>query len=271
MLELYLGAFFLCALIVTLSLCAIQIISIKIGNKTYEDEIIYIGDYIQSIIIFLVISAFLLLLYVHYYFIYASENALYNSGLLFLLLSCATGFISKLIYKFVLKAINWLSKANSTYYLKNHEINWLWIFILSSYCIAFLCFKSYSYSFSYLTLILSYFFWLDSNIKARLKELTSLSVAYWCCLILVIICIFISIRYQDFLSIAAILGTIVGFFIGIFCMYNINKYFKKQNKTEKQVSKRYHVPYQKPESSLSMRLPGSLFVIAELIFSICRF
>ena len=230
MIELYLGAFFLCALIVTLSLCVIQIISIKIGNKTYEDEVIYIGDYVQSIIIFLAISAFLLLLYVHYYFIYVSENALYNSGLLFLLLSCATGFTSKLIYKVVLKAINWFSKTNSVYYLKGHEINWLWIFILGFYCIAFLYFKAYSYSFSYLTLILSYFFWLDSNIKERLKELTSLSVSYWCCLIFVIICIFISIRYQDSLSIAAILGAILGFFIGIFCMYNISKYFKKQNK-----------------------------------------
>ena len=55
MIESFLGTMFLCIIIISLALSFIQYIGIKVNIKTYEPEIIYIGDYVQSIIIFLAI------------------------------------------------------------------------------------------------------------------------------------------------------------------------------------------------------------------------
>ena len=51
MIESFLGTMFLCIIIISLALSFIQYIGIKVNIKTYEPEIIYIGDYVQSIII----------------------------------------------------------------------------------------------------------------------------------------------------------------------------------------------------------------------------
>ena len=65
MIESILGTIFLCIIIISLALSFIQYIGIKVDTKTYEPEITYIGDYVQSVIIFLAISSLGLLIYIH--------------------------------------------------------------------------------------------------------------------------------------------------------------------------------------------------------------
>lgn len=52
MIESILETIFLCIIIISLALSFIQYIGIKVDTKTYEPEITYIGDYVQSVIIF---------------------------------------------------------------------------------------------------------------------------------------------------------------------------------------------------------------------------
>ena len=62
MIESILETIFLCIIIISLALSFIQYIGIKVDTKTYEPEITYIGDYVQSVIIFLAISSLGLLI-----------------------------------------------------------------------------------------------------------------------------------------------------------------------------------------------------------------
>lgn len=231
MIETFLGTMFLCIIIITALLSFIQVVSMKIGSKTYEDEVTYIGDYVQSIIIFLVISSLVLLYYVHIYFTTSKDSDLYNSGLLFLALGILLGFFIRVLYSIIMNFILYFDKAKSTYFLKDYEKNWTWIFILISYAIYFVIQHLYLYSFSYITLVLSYFFWMiptKSSLIDKFKELTNLSVSYWCCFVFIFICGFVSIRYTKIpYSIAAYIGIIIGFILGIICMALIARYTKK--------------------------------------------
>lgn len=231
MIETFLGTLFLCVIIITILLAFIQYIGIKIGSKTYEDEVTYIGDYVQSIIIFLAISSFVLLFYVHLYYAKSIESDLYNSGLLFLVYGVFSGIIIQAVYYITMHIIQFFNKNKSTYFLKAYEKNWTWIFILITYAIYFISQHLYSYGFSYIALVLSYFFWMmptKSTFKDKLKELKTLSISYWCCFVFVFICGFVSIRYtKPPYSIAAFIGIIIGFILGIICMILIAKKMKK--------------------------------------------
>ena len=138
MIETFLGTLFLCVIIITILLAFIQYIGIKIGSKTYEDEVTYIGDYVQSIIIFLAISSFVLLFYVHLYYAKSIESDLYNSGLLFLVYGVFSGIIIQAVYYITMHIIQFFNKNKSTYFLKAYEKNWTWIFILITYAIYFI-------------------------------------------------------------------------------------------------------------------------------------
>ena len=106
-----------------------------------------------------------------------------------------------------------------------------------AYQIYYLCNQLYTYGFAYLALILSYFFWMNPTKLAfaeKISEFKSLTRSYWCCFVFIIICGFASIRYSSFpYSIAAIVGIILGFIIGIFLMICISKKMKKTDEIKK--------------------------------------
>ena len=136
MIESFLGTMFLCIIIIALSF--IQYIGIKVNTKTYEPEITYIGDYVQSIIIFLAISSLGLLIYVYIYFNNMRSSAWYDSGLLFIVYSAVTGFIINIIYCVIMNIIKFFDKTKSTYFLKDYEKNWTWILVMLAYQIYYL-------------------------------------------------------------------------------------------------------------------------------------
>lgn len=119
MIESFLGTMFLCIIIISLALSFIQYIGIKVNIKTYEPEIIYIGDYVQSIIIFLAISSLGLLIYVYIYFNNMKSSAWYDSGILFIVYSAITGFIINIVYSVIMNIIKIFDKTKSTYFLKD--------------------------------------------------------------------------------------------------------------------------------------------------------
>ena len=121
MIESFLGTMFLCIIIISLALSFIQYIGIKVNIKTYEPEIIYIGDYVQSIIIFLAISSLGLLIYVYIYFNNMKSSAWYDSGILFIVYSAITGFIINIVYSVIMNIIKIFDKTKSTYFLKDYE------------------------------------------------------------------------------------------------------------------------------------------------------
>lgn len=230
MLESFIGTIFTCVIIVSLLLSVIQYIGIKADTKTYEPEVSYIGDYVQSIIIFLAISSLSLLLYVHIYFTKSNDSALYSSGLLFIILGALCGLFINFIYMFIMKIMSYFDKTNSTYFLKGYEKNWTWIFLMIAYSIYFLINKIGNYGFAYIALILSFLFWMNptiESIKSKLTQLKSLSRSYWCCFVFVIICGIASVRYsKPPYTIAAIVGIILGFILGIMLMNIISKKMK---------------------------------------------
>lgn len=229
MIESFLGTVTLCALLSCAILSIIQFISMRIGLKQYEDDVNYIGDYTLSIIVFLVTSMLLLNFYISIYYLFSSmyDSPIFNSGLLFLLLGLISGFTIKCLYKGIMKIIQLFDKSKNTYILKNYEMNWTMLFICLILCIYFIFGHYMNFALSYISIIISYFFWIDfskENFKKKLKELKSLSVCYWCSLFFITICSFASIRYSKSINIiAAIIGIIIGFIIGIFCMYYISK------------------------------------------------
>lgn len=138
MIESFIGTIFTCIILVSLLLSVIQYIGIKADTKAYEPEVSYIGDYVQSIIIFLAISSLSLLFYVHIYFSKSNDSALYSSGLLFIIGGAICGLVINIIYMFIMKIISYFDKTNSTYSLKGYEKNWTWIFLMIAYAIYFL-------------------------------------------------------------------------------------------------------------------------------------
>lgn len=112
MIESILETIFLCIIIISLALSFIQYIGIKVDTKTYEPEITYIGDYVQSVIIFLAISSLGLLIYVYIYFNNMKSLAWYDSGLLFIVYSAVTGFIINIIYSVIMNIIKFLIRQN---------------------------------------------------------------------------------------------------------------------------------------------------------------
>lgn len=183
MIESILETIFLCIIIISLALSFIQYIGIKVDTKTYEPEITYIGDYVQSVIIFLAISSLGLLIYVYIYFNNMKSLAWYDSGLLFIVYSAVTGFIINIIYSVIMNIIKFFDKTKSTYFLKDYEKNWTWILVMLAYQIYYLCNQLYTYGFAYLALILSYFFWMNPTklaFEEKISEFKSLTRSYWC-------------------------------------------------------------------------------------------
>lgn len=133
MIESILETIFLCIIIISLALSFIQYIGIKVDTKTYEPEITYIGDYVQSVIIFLAISSLGLLIYVYIYFNNMKSSAWYDSGLLFIVYSAVTGFIINIIYSVIMNIIKFFDKTKSTYFLKDYEKKWTWILVMLAY------------------------------------------------------------------------------------------------------------------------------------------
>lgn len=230
MLESFIGTICLCIIIITFALSFIQFIGTLIGTKTFEPEVLYIGDYVQSIIIFLFISTLVLLLYVHIYFINSVDSALYNSGLLFIFYSAIASIVIDVLYTSIMKIILYFSKSKTTYFLKEDEKNWTWIFIMVAYTIYFGINNLFLYSYSYIALILSYLFWMHptkSSLTEKITQLKSLSLSYWCCFVFIIICGFAAVRYSEPLyTIASVIGIISGFPLGIFFMTLISKRMK---------------------------------------------
>ncbi len=233
MIESFLGTIVLCVILIASALSLIQYIGIKAKTKTVEPEITYIGDYVQSIVIYLVISSLGLLIYIYIYFKNTENTALYNSGLLFILYSAISGLLINFIYYIIMKFIMFFDKTKSTYFLKTYERNWTWIFIMIAYAIYYFCNNLNTYSFAYIALILSFLFWMHptkSAFKDKLTEFKSLSRSYWCCLVFILICGFAAIRYRTpTYTIASFIGIILGFIIGIFLMALISNKMKTKS------------------------------------------
>ena len=112
MIESFLGTIVLCVILIASALSLIQYIGIKAKTKTIEPEITYIGDYVQSIVIYLVISSLGLLIYIYIYFKNTENTALYNSGLLFILYSAISGLLINFIYYIIMKFIMFFDKTD---------------------------------------------------------------------------------------------------------------------------------------------------------------
>lgn len=235
MIESFLGTITLCILLICVSLSLIQLFSMRIGLKQYEDDVHYIGDYALSLIIFLVISTFALIFYIYLYFSLVVDSPGFNSGIFFLIFGLISGSLIKILYKVIMNIILFFDKSKTTYFLKNHEMNWTILFICLVFFFYFIFTNYLTFALSYLSIILSYFFWIDfskENLLKKLQEIKSLSVFYWCCVIFVIICGFATIRYPKGINIiAAFIGIVFGFILGILCMYFIRKKSKIKNVT----------------------------------------
>lgn len=225
--EKFLGTIVLCIILICGSLSLVQLLSSKIGIKSFEDEVTYVGDYVLSIIIFTALSTIVLLYFVHYYITNTNNSSLYSSGLLFLGLEALSGLLIRLIYFIIMKVLNCFGKGRNIYMIKPHEISWTWIIISLALMLCFFIFQEKTYAFSYLAIALSYLIWIDfscHSLRNKLIEIKSLTSAYWSVIVLLVICAFASIRYRSGLeSVASFVGIILGFILGILCMYAINK------------------------------------------------
>ena len=227
MIKNYLVPIALCIILICGLLSLVQLISTKIGIKSFEDEVTYVGDYVLSIIIFTALSTIVLAYFVHYYITNTNNSSLYNSGLLFLGLEALSGLFIRLIYFIIMKALNCFGKGRNIYMIKPHEISWTWIIISLALMLCFFILQEKTYAFSYLAIVLSYFIWIDfscHSLRKKLIEIKSLTSAYWSVIVLLVISAFTSIRYPSGKeSVASIIGIILGFFLGILCMNAISK------------------------------------------------
>lgn len=233
MIETFLGTMLLCCGMVIIVLLFIQFVARKINMKVSEESVGYFGDYIISFVIFFVASAICLLFYVIFYFEATPDTAIYNSGLLFMILGLAINLILKKIYQAIMKIVNLISKSSQIYLLKTVEKNWIMIFISFGYAAYFWLFQEKTYSFSYLTLALGYclgMFTSKESFEEILSELKSLTKFYWFASLMILMCGFSAIRYTNApLNIASIVGIVLGYAIGIMLMCKIEERWYKQS------------------------------------------
>ncbi|MCI1930420.1 MAG: hypothetical protein LKJ13_01845 [Clostridia bacterium] len=235
MIENFLGTIVICAFLICVSVSLIYYLSIRFGIKSHEDDAIDFMDYAISMIIFVFLSAIVLLNFVYFYIVNIKDSALYNSGLLFIFLEVASGLIIKWLYLVITKVFCVFFKNTSIYKLKKYEITWTWIFISLGLMVFYLIEHGIVYAFSYLAIILSYFIWIElsiSSLKGKLKELKSLTISYWSVISFIIISGFTTIRYNSRLGfVASTAGMVLGLILSIFCIDALNKKLKNKYQT----------------------------------------
>lgn len=241
MLEQLLGTTLLCTIITFSSYMLFYKLACKVNLRSTEFDVQYIGDYAASIIVFMAISSITLLVVVSVYLSLNLPSYLADSGIIFTIMQFISGLLIRFLYWLFFSTINKLTKSNTYHKLTPTEISWTWLMICTIYGVVFLINHEYTIGFTYLVIVISYFFWLDSStssIHEKLMSIKELSLSYWYVIIFIGLAAFFTSRYEtDLIRFFAILGMVLGVIACIFPMYYSVKRRQSSNQsTEKDTS-----------------------------------
>ncbi len=216
MLEQLLGTTALSAIIIFVFYTLFYKLSCKLNLKKTELDATYIGDYAASIIVFMAISSLTLLIIVYMYMSWDLPEFLSDSGIVFAIIQFASGLFIRFTYWMFFTAVNKLTKSSTYHKLTPEEFSWTILMLCSVYGIVFLIEKQYTISFTYIVIVISYFFWLDvsnTSLKEKISSIKNLSLSYWYVIVFIGVTSYITLKYKTKLE---IIFAIIGMFLGIF-------------------------------------------------------
>lgn len=207
-------------------------------TKEFQRNFFGIMDDFPSITCF-IFAAEVGLLYCMEFYLNISKrfpDVVIESGLIFTLLQVTLGMGVKKVYNYFFSKLQKWAKTPIYYELNSAEISWTWLVLCFVSGILFWAYDEKSVAYTFLSIDISYFFWLDSDfksIKEKILSIKELKKSFLACIISIIMMGVILWNSESkeqfwFILLGVILGIIIGMLImRYFSVKSLKKWMKK--------------------------------------------